>query len=78
METQKEFDFLTEQHRPHDLHRAVAAGTFERIAATNLKNEIAPQGAHESGAALGWWLDEQELRLMIRLRQGYDGQVDDC
>ena len=54
MQAEKEFDFLTAQHRPHDFHRAVAAGTFERIAAPDLQDEITPQGAHESGTALGW------------------------
>jgi len=36
METEKEFDLLAAQHRLLDFHRAVAAGTFERIAAPDL------------------------------------------
>ncbi len=35
----------------HRLHHALAAWTFERIAAPDLKDEIAPKGAHESGTA---------------------------
>ena len=58
MQAEKEFDRLAAQHRPLDFHRAVAAGTFERIAAPDLQNEITPQRAHESSAALGWRLDE--------------------
>jgi hypothetical protein len=51
VQTQKEFHLFTSRHRLHHLFHAVAAWTFERIAAPDLKDEIAPKGAHESGTA---------------------------
>lgn len=77
MEAEVEFDFLAADDLAHGLHSALAARAFERIAAPNVKNQVAPERAHFAGGLFVRWRDEEEFRLRIRLRQGYDGQVGD-
>ena len=63
VELQEKFDLLMLQYGPHDFHGARAARALERIATPYLDDEIAPEGAHEPGAALGRRFDEKQLAL---------------
>ena len=51
VEAEEEFDFLAADHSAGDLHRPIAAGAEERVAAPHSEDEVAPQGAHVAGSA---------------------------
>ncbi|MFT7173345.1 MAG: hypothetical protein ACI9NQ_001565 [Paracoccaceae bacterium] len=55
------FDFLATEDLADGLHGALAAGALERVAAPNLKDEVAPEGAHVAGSAFGRGGDEEDL-----------------
>ena len=42
-------------------HGALAAGALERVAAPNLEDEVAPEGAHVAGGLSRWCGDEEDL-----------------
>jgi hypothetical protein len=77
METEEEFDLLAVDDLADRFHGALAAGAFERIAAPDLENQVTPERAQVAGGLFGRGRDEEDFRLMIRLRRGYDGQVVD-
>ena len=54
VEPEKEFDFLATENLADGLHGALAAGALERVAAPNLEDEVAPEGAHVAGGLFGW------------------------
>jgi hypothetical protein len=61
VEPEKEFDFLATEDLADGLHGALAAGALERVAAPNLEDEVAPEGAHVAGSAFGRRGDEEDL-----------------
>ena len=46
VEPEKEFDFLATEDLADGLHGALAAGALEWVAAPNLEDEVAPEGAN--------------------------------
>ena len=42
VEAEEEFDFLVADHGDGDLHRPIAAGALERVAAPHFEDEVAP------------------------------------
>jgi len=82
VEAEEEFDFLATDDLADGLHDALAAGALERVAAPNLEDEVAPEGAHIAGSAFGRRGDEEDLggRRFFgwRLRLGWlDDEVRD-
>jgi hypothetical protein len=61
VEPEKEFDFLATEDLADGLHGALAARTLEGVAAPNLEDEVAPEGAHVAGSSFGWGGDEEDL-----------------
>ena len=61
MEAEEEFDLTGSQVSADGFHGALAAGALERVASPDLKDEVAPKGAHVAGPALGRGGDEDEL-----------------
>ena len=61
VEPEKEFDFLATEDLADGLHGALAAGALEWVAAPNLEDEVAPEGAHVAGGLFGWGGDEEDL-----------------
>ncbi len=61
VEPEKEFDFLATEDFADWLHGALAAGALERVAAPNLEDEVAPEGAHVAGGLSGWGGNEEDL-----------------
>ena len=61
VEAEEEFDFLATEDLAYGLHGALAAGALEWIAAPNLEDEVAPEGAHVAGPAFGRRGDEEDL-----------------
>jgi hypothetical protein len=61
VEPEKEFDFLATEDLADGLHGALAAGALERVAAPNLEDEVAPEGAHVAGSTFGRRGDEEDL-----------------
>ena len=53
VEAEEEFDFLVADHGAGDLHRPLAAGAEERVAAPHFEDEVAPERAHVAGPAFG-------------------------
>lgn len=65
VEAEEEFNFLAADDFADGFHGALAAGALERVAAPNLEDEVAPEGAHVAGGLFRWCGDEKDLRLMI-------------
>ena len=65
VEAEKKFNFLAADDFADGFHGALAAGALERVAAPNLEDEVAPEGAHVAGGLFRWCGDEKDLRLMI-------------
>ena len=61
VEPEKEFDFLATEGLADGLHGALAAGALERVAAPNLEDEVAPEGAHVAGSTFGRRGNEEDL-----------------
>ena len=61
VEAEEELDFLAADHGAVDLHRPVAAGADERVAAPHSEDEVAPEGAHVAGPAFGRRGDKEDL-----------------
>ena len=61
VEAKEEFDFLASDHSAGDLHRSIAAGAEERVAAPHFEDEVAPEGAHVAGSAFGRCGNEEDL-----------------
>jgi hypothetical protein len=61
VKSEKEFDFLATEDLADGLHGALAAGALERVAAPNLEDEVAPEGAHVAGLAFWRRGDEEDL-----------------
>jgi hypothetical protein len=61
VEAEEEFDFLATEDLAYGLHGALAAGALEWIAAPNLEDEVAPEGAHVAGSTFGRRGDEEDL-----------------
>ena len=61
VEPEKEFDFLATENLADGLHGALAAGALERVAAPNLEDEVAPEGAHVAGSTFGRRGNEEDL-----------------
>ena len=61
LEPEKEFDFLATENLADGLHGALAAGALERVAAPNLEDEVAPEGAHVAGSTFGRRGNEEDL-----------------
>ena len=79
VEAEEEFDFLAADDFAHRFHGALAARTFEWIAAPDLEDEVAPEGAHVTGGLLGRGGDEEDLggRRFCGWRLGF-GKLDDA
>ena len=65
METEEEFDFLAVDDLADRFHGTLAAGAFERVAAPDSEDQVAPKWAHIAGGLLRRCGDEEDLRLMI-------------
>ena len=65
VEAEEELDFLAADDFADGFHGALAAGALERVAAPNLEDEVAPEGAHVAGGLFRWCGDEEDFRLMI-------------
>ena len=61
VEPEKEFDFLATEDFAEWPHGALAAEALERVAAPNLEDEVAPEGAHVAGGLSGWGGNEEDL-----------------
>jgi hypothetical protein len=78
MEAEVEFDFLAPDDGADPLHGALAARTLERVAAPDLEDEVAPEGAHVPGSTSGRGGDEEDLggRRFFGWRLGFGGPDD--
>lgn len=65
VEAVKKLDFLAADDLANRFYCALAAGALERIGSPDFKNEVAPEGAHGTGALLRRGGDEEDLQLMI-------------
>ena len=61
VEAEEEFDFIVADDGAGDLHRPIAAGAEERVAAPHFEDEVAPEGTHVAGSAFGRCGDEEDL-----------------
>ena len=61
VEAEEELDFLAADDFADGFHGALAAGALERVAAPNLEDEVAPEGAHVAGGLFRWCGDEEDL-----------------
>jgi hypothetical protein len=77
VEAEEEFDLLGAFYSTYEFHWRFAARALERVGSPDFENHVAPEWAHGAGALLWRGRDEEDFRLMIRLRRGYDGQVVD-
>jgi hypothetical protein len=60
------FDFLAADDLANRFHRALAAGALERVAAPNLEDEVAPEGAHVAGGLFRRGGDEEGLAQVAK------------
>ncbi len=65
VEAEEEFNFLAADDFADGFHDALAAGALERVAAPNLEDEVAPEGAHVAGGLFRRRGDEKDFRLWI-------------
>lgn len=79
VEAEEEFDFLAAGNLANRFHDALAAGAFEWIAAPDLEDEVAPEGARVAGGLFRRCGDEKDLggRRFFGQRLGF-GQSDDA
>jgi hypothetical protein len=79
VEAEEELNFLAADDFADGFHGALAAGTFERIAAPCLQDEVTPEGAHVAGELFRRCGDEKDLggRRFFGQRLGF-GQSDDA
>ena len=61
VEAEEELDFLAPDDGADPFHGPLAARTLERVAAPDLEDEVAPEGAHVAGPAFGRGGDEEDL-----------------
>jgi len=55
--------FLAADDLADGLHGALATGALERVAAPDLQDEFAPEGAHVAGGLFGRGRDEEGFRI---------------
>jgi len=83
VEAEEEFDFLVAEEGSDGFHDALTAGALERVATPDFEDEVAPEGAHVAGSAVGRCGDEEDLggcwrfggRLWLLLGRGDGGEA---
>jgi len=65
VEAEKKLNFLASDDFADRFHGALAAGTFERVAAPCFQDEVTPEGAHVAGGLLRRRGDEEDGGLDI-------------
>jgi hypothetical protein len=65
VEAEEELDFLAADDFADGFHGALAAGALERVAAPNLEDEVAQEGAHVVRGLFQWCGDEEDGGLEI-------------